>query len=68
MELKCPVCGSTEIITGHLQSSGGLVFVPFGETGFWKKKSSSIDANACKKCGEVFGFKLTDSPSKLTDR
>ena len=68
MELKCPVCGSTEIITGYLQSSGGVVFIPRAENEIFFKKSSFIDANACKKCGEVFGFKLTDSPSKLTDR
>ncbi|MBQ8170434.1 MAG: hypothetical protein IJZ95_00450 [Oscillospiraceae bacterium] len=68
MERKCPVCGSTEIITGTLLSTGGVVFTPEDQpVTRIIKKSSYIKALACKKCGEVFGFKLADIPTKLTD-
>ena len=66
MESKCPNCNSKEIIKGDLWSTGGLVFIPENENGFIKK-SSYICALACKKCGTVFGFQLTDTPTKLTD-
>jgi transcription elongation factor Elf1 len=66
MENKCPFCGNESIINGKLESTGGLVFIPEGENGLIKK-SSYISALACRKCGAVFGFKLTDKPVKLTD-
>lgn len=67
MEKKCPECGSMEIIDGSLVSTAGVVFVPEEEKGKFIMKSSSISVFACKKCGAVFGFKLTDHPKKLTD-
>ncbi len=66
MDKKCTCCGSSEVIFGKVYSTGGLVFIPEKEKGFIHK-SSYIDAYACKKCGEVFGFKLANKPSKLTD-
>ena len=56
MDKKCTCCGSSEVIFGKVYSTGGLVFIPEKEKGFIHK-SSYIDAYACKKCGEVFGFK-----------
>lgn len=67
MEKKCPECGSTEIINGSLISTAGVVFVPEEEKGKFMMKSSGVSVCACRKCGTVFGFKLTDSPRKLTD-
>ncbi len=67
MENKCPDCGCDEIIKGELMSYGGLTFVPQDQKGL-VKKSSNIYALACKKCGTVFGLKLSDKPSKLTER
>ncbi len=66
MEKKCPECGSEEIIKGKLAASNGCVFIAETETGF-VKKSSLVSALACKKCGAVFGLKLSDKPVKLTD-
>lgn len=63
---KCPECGSEEIIEGKLSAMSGVVFIPETEKGAIKK-SSLISAFACKKCGAVFGLKLTDKPVKLTD-
>lgn len=63
---KCPNCGSEEIIQGDLISYGGVTFIPQEQTGLIKK-SSYICASACKKCGTVFNFKLTDKPTKLTE-
>lgn len=66
MENKCPYCGSEALLNGELVSTGGLVFIPDHRSGF-VKKSSYITARACRKCGAVFGMKLTDKPCKLTD-
>lgn len=52
---------------GLLESAYGVGFIPEGQKGL-VKKSSMITALACKKCGAVFGFELTDKPVKLTDR
>lgn len=66
MENKCPNCGCEKVINGDLVSTGGLVFVPENQN--WLiKKSSYITAIACKKCGTIFGLKLSDKPSKLTE-
>ncbi len=67
MENKCPDCGCEEIIKGKLVSYGTIVFVPQDEKGF-VKKSSYIYALACKRCGTVFSLKLSDKPTKLTER
>lgn len=64
--IKCPQCGASDIINGSLSSTGGMVFIPEGETGM-VKKSAYITACACKKCGTVFGFRLSDKPHKLTE-
>lgn len=66
MENKCPYCGNEDIISGTLETAYGVGFIPEGQKGL-VKKSSMISALACKKCGAVFGFKLTDKPVKLTD-
>ncbi len=66
MENKCPCCGSEEIMTGSLESAYGVAFIPDGQKGL-VKKSSTVSALACRKCGAVFGFRLTDKPIKLTD-
>lgn len=65
-DIKCPQCGASDIMGGSLSSTGGMVFVPEGETGI-VKKSAYITACACRKCGAVFGFKLSDKPNKLTE-
>lgn len=66
MDNKCPNCGCEEIIKGDFGSFGGLVFIPEGQGGVIKK-SSYVNALACKKCGTVFGLKLADKPNKLTE-
>lgn len=66
MENRCPFCGNESLINGKLESTGGLVFIPDDQNGL-VKKSSYISALACKKCGAMFGMKLTDKPCKLTD-
>ena len=58
MERKCPECGNTEVMEGTLNAMGGMAFVP----------CSYLQALACRKCGAVFGFTLTDKPYHLTDR
>ena len=63
---KCPECGNEDIIEGNLSAMSGVVFIPETEKGAIKK-SSLINAFACKKCGAVFGLKLSDKPVKLTD-
>lgn len=64
--ITCPECGSTEIMRGDIRSTGGCTFIPEGQNGL-KLKSAFISANACKKCGAVFGLRLMDKPNKLTD-
>ena len=70
MEIKCPVCASTEFISGQIRIKGqhiGADFIPDKQDSKWLLHAIPIKAYACSKCGEVFGFKLTDSPTKLTD-
>ncbi|MBR1383431.1 MAG: hypothetical protein IJ555_06420 [Ruminococcus sp.] len=66
MDNRCPECGSEDIIEGKLNGAYGVVFIPENESGLIKK-SSYIKADACRKCGAVFGLKLTDKPNKLTE-
>ena len=65
-EVKCPNCGSSNIMIGKLKSPYAMTFIPDVEKGFFKK-SSELAAYACQKCGTVFNFKLTNYPDKLTD-
>ncbi len=67
MEEKCPICGSMEVISGELSSTGGFVFIPDSEKGKLVMKSSFVKAQACKKCGEIFSLKLADKPNKITN-
>ncbi len=64
---KCPKCGSEDIMNGSLSTAYGVTFIPDTQNGF-VKKSSLIACLACKDCGAVFDFVLTDKPSKLTNR
>ena len=67
MERKCPECGSTEVMEGTLNAMGGMAFVPCGQDRVILH-GSYLQALACRKCGAVFGFTLTDKPYHLTDR
>lgn len=62
----CPECGSSEVMTGDLSSTGGFVFIPNSERGKFMMKSSYMTANACRSCGMVFNLRLLDKPHKLT--
>ena len=64
---KCPKCGSEDIMNGSLTAPYGFTFIPDTENGLLKK-SSFIICSACKDCGAVFDFTLTDKPKKLTNR
>ncbi len=66
MQESCPNCGSVEVISGELSSTGGFVFIPDSEKGKLVMKSSLVTARVCKQCGEVFRLKLADKPSKIT--
>ena len=63
--VKCPKCGSDDIIKGDLLSPGGVVFAPECQTEPIRI-FSGMTALACRNCGTVFGFELTDKPEKLT--
>ncbi|MBR5091377.1 MAG: hypothetical protein IK093_18285 [Ruminiclostridium sp.] len=65
---RCSKCGSDRLIKGDLVSTGWLVFVPYEQPDGPVRQCSSVTAVACKNCGAVFGFELTDMPVKLTDR
>ena len=70
MEIKCPVCASTEFISGQIRIKGqhiGADFIPDKQDSKWLLHAIPIKAYACSKCGEVFGFKLSNYPDEPTD-
>ncbi len=64
---KCPKYGSEDILNGSLSSPYGFTFTPNSQDRLFKK-SSFILCSACKDCGAVFDFTLSDQPNKLTNR
>ena len=66
MEKKCPECGCTELIEGTLGAMDGVAFIPSNQDRLFLH-GSHIRALACRKCGAVFGFTLTNRPHRLTD-
>ncbi len=70
MERTCPVCASTEVISGQIRIKGqhiGADFIPDKQESAWRLHAVPIKAYACGKCGEVFGLYLTEVPDKLKD-
>lgn len=55
----CPECGGREIMEGDLQAREGLAFVPAVQKTVIPR-GCGVRALACKKCGAVFGFRLTN--------
>ena len=66
MEKKCPECGCTELIEGTLGAMDGVAFIPSNQDRLFLH-GSHIRALACRQCGAVFGFTLTNRPHHLTD-
>lgn len=59
----CPVCHHSELVEGHVQSTGANYFYP-GKTKFWTFKMSHLETRArmCTRCGAVVWFA---DPAKL---
>lgn len=53
-DLKCPSCGSDQLIEGKCQSTGNLYFVP-EKAKFWTLKTSTValKSRMCKNCGYI---------------
>ena len=66
MEKKCPERGCTKLIEGTLGAMDGVAFIPCNQDRLFLH-GSHIRALACRKCGAVFGFTLTNRPHHLTD-
>ncbi|MFT4689950.1 MAG: helix-turn-helix domain-containing protein [Verrucomicrobiia bacterium] len=54
---RCPVCQSSEIFEGTVQSTGKLYFRP-GKTKFWTWRQGNVntEARACGVCGHLMWF------------
>ena len=56
--MKCPLCGSENILDGKLVSYGAIAFVEKGTENTLRPNAYKTECKGCLDCGHIFGLHL----------
>lgn len=56
--MKCPLCGSENILDGKLVSYGAVAFVEKGTENKLRPNAFKTECKGCLDCGHIFDLRL----------